>query len=148
MTTDQSLRDDWILILGALAYQYLGGMPPCHMCHWQRWPHIAAAVIGLIGGGFLPRRYAHFFALAAIVLVLASGLIGAYQTGMQWGFLPGPTSCTGPRYVLGSTIVPEAQCDFIAAVFLGQTLAFWNGVISIGVAAIGFTLLLRNARAA
>ena len=57
MTTEQSLRADWIaigvgavalaLILGALGYQYLGGLPPCQMCHWQRWPHIAAAVIGL-----------------------------------------------------------------------------------------------------
>src|ERR1700730_4500020 len=32
------------LILGALGYQYGAGMPPCEMCHWQRWPHIAAAV--------------------------------------------------------------------------------------------------------
>lgn len=158
MTTEQSLRADWIaigvgaialaLILGALAYQYLGGQHPCEMCHWQRWPHIAAAIIGLIGGGFLPRRYAQVIALSTIFLVLVSGLIAAYQTGMQWGFLPGPTACTGGRYVLGSNIIPEVRCDIMIPAFLGQGLAFWNALISIGVAAIAFLLLVRSARAA
>ncbi|MBW8707809.1 MAG: disulfide bond formation protein B, partial [Alphaproteobacteria bacterium] len=37
------------LILGALGFQYLQHLPPCEMCHWQRWPHIAAAALGLIG---------------------------------------------------------------------------------------------------
>src|SRR3569623_3237162 len=35
------------LLLGALGFQYLGHLAPCEMCHWQRWPHIAAAIIGL-----------------------------------------------------------------------------------------------------
>jgi disulfide bond formation protein DsbB len=30
------------LLLGALGSQYLGGLYPCEMCHWQRWPHYAA----------------------------------------------------------------------------------------------------------
>src|SRR6185437_11084972 len=37
------------MFLGALAFQYIGHYPPCEMCHWQRWPHIAAAAIGLGG---------------------------------------------------------------------------------------------------
>ena len=38
------------LIAGALGFQYIGGIAPCEMCHWQRWPHIAAAIIGIVGG--------------------------------------------------------------------------------------------------
>ena len=30
------------LLGGALGSQYLGGLYPCEMCHWQRWPHYAA----------------------------------------------------------------------------------------------------------
>jgi disulfide bond formation protein DsbB len=30
------------LLLGALGFQYLAHLPPCEMCHWQRWPYIAA----------------------------------------------------------------------------------------------------------
>ena len=104
MTTPQSLRTDIVaiaagaaalaLILGALGFQYLGGLPPCEMCHWQRWPHIAAAIIGILGGGFLPRRYAVPVVMVTILLILTSGLIGLYQTGMQYHVLPGPTACT------------------------------------------------------
>jgi disulfide bond formation protein DsbB len=158
MTTEQSLRADWIaigvgavalaLILGALGYQYLGGLPPCPMCHWQRWPHIAAAIIGLIGGGFLPRRYALYVAAAAIALVAVSGLIGAYQTGMEWKILPGPTTCSGGRYVLGGPPVPVVRCDVAIPVFLGQSLAFWNALISLGVAGVAGFLLARTNRAA
>ena len=156
MTTEQSLRADWIaigvgavalaLILGELGFQYLSGMPPCHMCPWQSSPHIAAAIIGLVGGGFLPRRYAGPIAIAAIILVAASGLIGAYQTGMQWGLLTGPTACTSARYVLGSNVIPELSCDVLVPVFLGQGLAFWNALVSLGVAGIAGFLLLRTGR--
>jgi disulfide bond formation protein DsbB len=159
MTTKQSLRADWIaigtgavalaLILGALGYQYLGGLPPCQMCHWQRWPHIAAAVIGLIGGGFLPRRYAVYIAAAAIALIAVSGLIGAYQTGMEWKLLPGPTTCSGGRFVLGTkSDVPIVRCDVAIPVFLGQSLAFFNAVISLGIAAVAGILLKKTIRAA
>ncbi|MBC7950532.1 MAG: disulfide bond formation protein B, partial [Rhodospirillaceae bacterium] len=27
------------LLGGALGSQYLGGLYPCEMCYWQRWPH-------------------------------------------------------------------------------------------------------------
>jgi disulfide bond formation protein DsbB len=158
MTPGQSLRADWIaigagalalaLVLGALGYQYLGGLPPCPMCHWQRWPHVAAAVIGLIGGGFLPRRYGLYVAAAAITLVAVSGLIGAYQTGMEWKLLPGPTTCSGIRYPMGSAPVPIIRCDVGIPVFLGQSLAFFNAVISLGIAAAAGILLKRATHAA
>ena len=30
------------MLLGAWAFQYIGGLAPCEMCIWQRWPHAAA----------------------------------------------------------------------------------------------------------
>src|SRR5258705_10688602 len=39
------------LLLGAFAFQYLGGLAPCEMCIWQRWPHGGAILFGLFGGG-------------------------------------------------------------------------------------------------
>ena len=35
------------LLLGAFAFQYIGGLAPCVLCLWQRWPHAAAVLIGL-----------------------------------------------------------------------------------------------------
>ena len=34
------------LLVGAFAFQHLGGFAPCELCLWQRWPHAAAVVIG------------------------------------------------------------------------------------------------------
>jgi len=100
------------LILGALGFQYIAHLAPCEMCHWQRWPHIAAAVIGLIGVT-LWKKDARTLAVAAIILVAMSGLIGAYQWGMQAGLLPGPGACTvAHAYVMGSNAPPPEGTRF------------------------------------
>ena len=36
------------LMAGALGAQFIGGLYPCEMCHWQRWPHYAAIAIALL----------------------------------------------------------------------------------------------------
>ncbi len=135
------------LILGALGFQYIGGVVPCEMCHWQRWPHIAAAIIGLIGIAFA-RDKARALAWTVIALVLVSGLIGLYQSGMQWGFLPGPTACSGHRFVMGSAMVPEVQCDVVTWSLFGLSLATYNAIFSFLLAGLGSTLLLKEKNAA
>ncbi|HEX4270003.1 MAG TPA: disulfide bond formation protein B [Rhizomicrobium sp.] len=131
------------LMLGALGFQYLGHITPCEMCHWQRWPLIGAIVIGL-GGGALWKKDARLLAVAAILLVAVSGGIGAYQQGMQWGFLPGPSSCTGARYVMGSNVTPIIQCDVVTWSLFGISLAGYNGLISLGTAALASLMLVKN----
>ena len=178
------------LLLGALGFQYFAHLPPCEMCHWQRWPYFAAAIIGLIGtsvwkwdmrllaavtiaviaaAGLLitgQMQNVFFVALAAIalivvsflnqgprtaavmtiLLVLASGLVGAYQTGMQWGFLPGPGACTVTHaYVLGSGAPePEISCNVVTWSLFGLSLAAYNALFSLALAATGFLLLRRS----
>src|SRR5258707_15732234 len=88
------------LLLGALGFQYFAHLAPCEMCHWQRWPYIAAAIVGLVLVSFW-KKDLRLLAKLTIALVAISGLIGAYQTGMQLGFLPGPAACTGDHpYVM------------------------------------------------
>lgn len=154
MTRQQSLRADWVaiavgacslaLILGALGFQYLAGLPPCEMCHWQRWPHIAAALVGVLGGGFLPRRFAIPVVMAAILLVATSGLIGLYQTGMQYHILPGPQACIVDHpYILGSNAPPQVRCDIPTWFFLGLALPAWNAIFSFLIAGAAI-FALRN----
>jgi len=149
MMTRQSLRAEQIallvgaggtcLFLGALGFQYIGGIPPCEMCHWQRWAHIGAAITGILAatvakGDSTARGMAWF----AILFVLASGLIGAYQTGMEYHLLPGPAACSGHRYVLGSNLPPpEVQCDVVAWSLFGISMASWNAICSFLIAGLG-----------
>jgi len=91
------------LIVGVLGFQYLGGIPPCEMCHWQRWPHIAAAVVGLGGGlliraGLIEESLGRTLAWLTVVLIAASGALGVYHAGVEWHWWPGPQACTGSAF--------------------------------------------------
>lgn len=61
------------LLLGALAFQHLGGLAPCKMCIWQRWPHGAAVVFGALVL-LVP------LGVGAVRLLLGAGLLAALTT--------------------------------------------------------------------
>ena len=155
MTTPQSLRAEraarlvgagaLALILGALAFQYVVHLAPCEMCHWQRWPHIAAAVIGLVGVSVW-KKDPRLLAMIVMALVILSGLIGAYQAGMQLGILPGPSACTvAHAYVMGSNAPPpEVSCNAVTWSLFGLSLAAYNALFSFLIAGAGILLLGRK----
>src|SRR6185295_8411682 len=69
-----------LLLTGAFLFQYAGGLAPCEMCIWQRWPHGAAILLGL-GGGWLaaqrwiPENAARTLMWLAIVALIVTGAI-------------------------------------------------------------------------
>lgn len=124
------------LMLGALAFQYLGGLAPCKLCYWQRYPHVAAVLIGLAALAFGRRWLAWLGALAAS----GSGAVGIYHAGVERGWWEGPTSCTGSGAGLGglsgsdllSTDGPMGvvMCDQVAWQMWGLSMASWNALAS------------------
>ncbi|MXU65928.1 disulfide bond formation protein B [Oceanomicrobium pacificus] len=128
------------LLVGALGFQYLGGMAPCKMCIWQRWPHGIAILIGLMAI-WQPRP--HWFALGALVLFIG-GAIGVFHAGVEWGFWEGPSTCTSGSISGLSTdalfdqimAAPVVRCDEIPWAFLGLSMAGWNAVFSFLLAGI------------
>jgi disulfide bond formation protein DsbB len=140
------------LIVGALGFQYIAHMPPCEMCHWQRWPLIAAATLGILGGLFVKNDggVAFWLALLVILLVAASGAIGADQAGIEWKWWEGPQACTGKLigfHGLDDLNVPgQVRCDLPSFRLFGVSLAGYNAIVSLGSALIGLVLLLRRPR--
>lgn len=139
------------LMLGALGFQYILNYPPCEMCHWQRWPHIAAAVIGL-GGGLLLRSamvklpVAGALAALTLLLIATSGVLGVYHAGVEWHWWAGPAACT-TGFVFNGTLdlnAPVPHCDIAAWRLFGISMAGYNAVISLGTAALGTILLVRK----
>lgn len=126
------------LLLGAFAFQHIGGLPPCKLCLWQRWPHAAAILIGavILAGG--PRVLSWLGALATA----ATGAIGVYHAGVEWRWWPGPTSCSGGGTDLGAmdgdallsldTPTGVVMCDEIVWQLLGLSMAGWNALIAFG----------------
>jgi disulfide bond formation protein DsbB len=125
------------------------------MCLWQRWPHLAAAIVGILGGGavvagLLGRGLARPLAILTALLVAISGAIAVYHAGVEWHWWPGPSQCTGSAFKLSGTLdlnAPVVMCDRAAWRLFGLSLAGYNAVISLGAAAIGLVLLARARRA-
>ena len=128
------------MLLGAYAFQHLGDMAPCKLCIWQRWPHATAISIGLIILLTGENRMAWMGAIAA----LTTSAIGFYHVGVEQTWWEGPTSCTSTgnenlsaEELLNQILAaPLVRCDDIAWQLAGISMAGWNAIISLGLAAI------------
>ncbi|MFP7672908.1 disulfide bond formation protein B [Marivita sp. S0852] len=137
------------LMLGAYAFQHLGGLAPCQMCIWQRYPHIIAIAIGLIAVRFGNAALAWLGALAAFV----TAGIGGYHTGVERGWWEGPTSCSAQSIGGLSTdelfeqimTAPVVRCDDVAWAFMGLSMASWNMILSLILAGIWIAAARRPA---
>ena len=128
------------LLGGALFSQYVGGLYPCEMCYWQRWPHAAAILLAI--GAYLsasnPKRSRTLVMLAALA-VAVSGAIGVFHAGVEIGWWEGITQCTatGATSLQDIMNVPLVRCDQVQWELLGVSMAGWNATISLaGAAAI------------
>ncbi|PWG02988.1 disulfide bond formation protein B [Sphingosinicella humi] len=144
------------LLAGALGSQYIGGLHPCEMCYWQRWPHYAAAALAI--GSFAlrgqPDRGRSLVWLAGLA-ILTSGVIGVYHAGVELGVFEGVTACTasitgGSSADMLANIMatPLIRCDQVQWSFLGISMAGWNALISISSALVILWLSLRRPRPA
>ena len=117
------------LLGGAFVFQ-LAGYPPCQMCFWQRWPHGAAIVIGLLALILGWRILAWLGALAAAV----TAGIGIYHTGVERDWWEGPASCTGGG-LSGDLLSLDGprliMCDQVSWSLFGLSMASWNALFSI-----------------
>lgn len=128
------------LLAGALGSQHLGGLNPCEMCYWQRYPHWAALALGGLSF-FLPRR-ARLLTLLAAVAIAVSGAIGVFHTGVEAGWWEGLTACaatangaSADELLKSILATPLVRCDQVQWAFLGLSLAAWNAIISLFAAA-------------
>ena len=129
------------LLGGALGSQYLGGLHPCEMCYWQRWPHGAAIVLAALA--FLIPGRARALTLLAAVAIAVSGAIGVYHALVELGVLEGLTTCTttGGGSLAEIMSTPLVRCDQVQFAFLGISMAGWNAIISLGSAIVIFWLV-------
>lgn len=137
------------LLAGAFAFQYIGGLAPCKLCLWQRWPHGLAGLIGL-GVLLAPVALARapFAALGGLGALASAGL-GLYHTGVERAWWAGPDTCTGgplggqaPGDLLNAIMAaPLVRCDEVAWSMLGLSMASWNALASLALALLWFSAL-------
>ena len=137
------------MLMGAFAFQHIGGMAPCKLCIWQRYPHGLAIALALLGILHMHR----IWILGGALATFTTGGIGIYHTGVERKWWEGPTSCTSSSVADQSSTdlfnsimnAPLVQCDQVAWEMFGLSMASWNAVISF--ALVGLWLLAYRVRA-
>ena len=141
---------------GALLSEYWGGLAPCELCLLQRWPWKIAILISLVAL-LAGRRPALPWAALLLAVVFATGVAFAfYHVGVEQHWFAGPSACTAQaggaltledmkRQILGTAPV---LCDKVQWALFGVSLAGWNLLASLAMAAICAAVFGRTRRAA
>jgi disulfide bond formation protein DsbB len=145
-------------ILGAWFFEYVLKYPPCELCLEERLPyHIVIPLSLLLTIAALvqaPQKLLTVGFVAILIAAICGAVLGAYHAGVEWHFWPGPTACTGSLNNLnaGGSILGQLQsinvvmCDQAAWRFLGISLAGYNVLISLAMAAVAlYGLMARRA---
>ncbi len=124
------------LLAGAFGFEYIGGLLPCTLCLWQRWPHAAAIALGALGLGLPQRIWPILGALAA----LTTAAIALFHVGVEQTWWEGLATCTIDALAgisvddllsTDTSVGAPVRCDAIAWQMFGISMAGWNGLISL-----------------
>ncbi len=144
-----------VAIVGtALLSQYVGGLQPCELCLYERWPYytvIPLLLLALLSGKRPIIRAAQI--LSALIFA-GSCALAFYHVGVEQHWIAGPTACTGS---LGNASSPEAllralqqqqvvQCDVVQWSFHGISLAGLNLIVSVALVAFSVWALTQPHR--
>jgi disulfide bond formation protein DsbB len=131
-----------LTLAGAWFFELVLGLAPCPLCLDQRIPYYVAVPLGF-AIGFIARDPARStiarigLALLGIVMLIGAGY-GVFHAGVEWGFWPGPDTCSAqgaggqPTDILSSlkSSTRFVPCNEAAWRFLGISLAGYNALIA------------------
>jgi disulfide bond formation protein DsbB len=136
-------------LAGAWFFELVLDIRPCPLCLEQRYAYYLAMPLGALVALAAARDASRPVLVLGLVILAAAALgnagLGTYHAGVEWKFWQGPTDCTGPIGNLGSAgsllerldTVKVVRCDEVQWTFLGLSLAGYNVLISLLMAAIG-----------
>ena len=146
-------------LAGAWFFQLVLDIRPCPLCLEQRYAYYLALPLALAvafaAARGAPRQVVLAGFAALLLAALANAWLGGYHAGVEWKFWEGPTDCSGPVVDLGSAgtllqrldTVKVIRCDEVQWRFLGLSLAGYNVLISLAMAAIAAWGLVSSKRA-
>ena len=146
-------------LAGAWFFQLVLDIRPCPLCLELRYADYLAVPLGLLVAFAAAKDAPRPVLLAGLALLLIAALanawLGTYHAGVEWKFWQGPTDCSGPVVNLGSAgsllerldTVKVIRCDEVQWRFLGLSLAGYNVLISLLMAAISGWGIVKTSKA-
>jgi disulfide bond formation protein DsbB len=135
-------------IAGAWFFELALDIRPCPLCLEQRYAYYLSIPLAVLVAIAANRNAPRGVLVAGLVILtlaaLANAVLGGYHAGVEWQFWQGPTGCSGPVVDLGKAgslferldTVKVIRCDEVQWRFLGLSLAGYNVLISLLMAAI------------
>ena len=141
-----------LVSVGALAAAYVAqygfGLEPCVLCLYQRYVYMTAGAVGLAGIVLAATPAVGRWALRAAGLVFLLGAaVAVFQVGVEQHWWRGTAACHAPVFdpsasvdqlreaMLDTSFVP---CDVVAWSLFGISMAGYNGLVSLALAAASF----------
>jgi disulfide bond formation protein DsbB len=149
-----------LTLAGAWFFQLVLDIRPCPLCLEQRYGWYLALPLGALLAFAAARGAPRPLLVAGLGLLalaaLANAWLAGYHAGVEWGFWPGPTECSGPVLDLGRAgslfdnldRVKVIRCDEVQWRFLGLSLAGYNVLLSLAAAALALWGIARTVRRA
>lgn len=132
-----------VTIAGAWFFELVLGILPCELCLEQRYAYYLIVPLAVVVAWAASRGASRGLLLGGLCLIalaaFANAVLGAYHSGVEWGWWPGPTACSGPIADFGKPgnlfeslkTLKVVRCDEVQWRFLGLSLAGYNVLISL-----------------
>lgn len=128
----------------ALLSERFGGLVPCALCLWERWPYRVVLAFALLA--LLIPRLARPLLIVALLATLAGAALAAVHVGVEQGWWPSPLpECAAAPLGVGSIAErlarmparPAKPCDEPTFLVPGVpvSMAAMNGLFALALAA-------------
>ena len=143
-------------LLAAFFFQYVIGLQPCILCIWQRWPYAIVIVLAALTLATVrsARLKAALLALCGMALLIGGG-IALFHVGVEQHWWTGTPNCGVPATAnsieaMRAQIMaaPVVRCDQVAWSQFGVSMAGYNILISLALAAVALLSARRAMRMA
>ena len=145
------------MLAAAHGFERIGGYQPCLLCLRQRevyWIALAISVLGVLSLLRRPRpSLVRALPLLLALIFVVGFLVAGHHAGVEWDWWAGPATCAVGSNVSvaglqalagGGAPIAPVSCDEAAWVFAGLSMAGWNALISLGLAAFGVLVATRR----
>ena len=142
------------MVGAALLAQYWGGLVPCELCLYQRWPYYAVIALMALTLAIGRRGISRAALALAAVIFIAGAVLAFYHVGVEQHWFAGPTACTGGGLVGGSieeirrrlSATPVVRCDVAQWSLMGvDPLSTGNLLVSLILFVVSWRLAKRMA---
>jgi disulfide bond formation protein DsbB len=140
-----------VVMVTVLLSQYWGGLAPCELCLYERWPWDAAIVVSFVAAMAGSRAALPWVTMLLALVFLAGSGLAFYHVGVERHWFAGPTACTSGAATpttleaLKTQLMQQqpVRCDEPAWALAGVSLAGWNFLGSLAMAAVCLLVFVR-----